>query len=215
MLEPLPYQRAMVEYLRRQEAAIWDSFASQRARQEEADAVRFDLLQSTYRLDRQIEPRLYRIAEQAAARLALQLPITIYQAHDPQGTNACLAYLPDEAHLVLHGDLAARLDEVELGALFGHELSHWQLRQGWDGQYLVADQVLAALANDSQAQPAHFATARRFRLHTEICCDRGACQAAHPPSLRRGSLRRPVAFPLRPGRAPPRGQPLRPGDPHR
>jgi hypothetical protein len=177
MLEPLPYQRAISEYLRTEEAPIWGWFASNRVQREQADAVRFDLLKSTYRVDRETQPRLYAIAEHAAEKLSLQLPITIYQAHNPQGTNASLAYLPDEAHLVLHGAWATNMEEDELGALFGHELSHWRLWRDWGGQYLIVDQVLAALTNDSQAQPVHFATARLFRLYTEIFCDRGAWQA--------------------------------------
>jgi len=48
---PLPYHRAIVEHLRSTEPALWNWFASSRQRAAEADAVRLDLLKSTYRLD--------------------------------------------------------------------------------------------------------------------------------------------------------------------
>ena len=39
---------------------------------------------------------------------------------------------------------------------------------------LTAAEMLAALTNDSQAHPAHFATWRLLGLYNEIICDRGA-----------------------------------------
>jgi hypothetical protein len=102
------------------------------------------------------------------------VPITIYQAQDPAGLNASLAYLPEEIHLVLHGPLTTQLSSVELCSLLGHEFTHFLLWQGWNGDLLVAAEMLAALTNDSRAHPAHFASWRLLKLYNEILCDRGA-----------------------------------------
>ena len=62
----------------------------------------------------------------------------------------------------------------ELRGLIGHEFTHFLLWQGWDGDLLVAAEMLAALTNDSRAHPAHFASWRLLKLYNEILCDRGA-----------------------------------------
>lgn len=173
-LEPLPYHLQLRDFLKSEEAAVWNWYASSRVREDQAEAVRFELLKTTYRVDRDSQPQWYQAAEQAAERLALDVPITIYQAQNPDGMNAGLAYLPNEAHIVLVGPVAEKLHGDELLGLFAHELSHLLLWQGWGGEFLIVDQILAALTNDRHAQPAHFASGRLFDLYNEIFCDRGA-----------------------------------------
>jgi len=180
-LSPLPYHRAIREYLKTEEADIWRWYASHKVREEQADAVRFDLLKSTYRVDRQTQPEIYAAAEDVAARLSLDVPITIYQAQNPAGPNASLAYVPGEAHVVLHGSITSKLADVEVRALLAHELSHLKLWQQWDGDYLIVDQILAALTHDRAAETPHFASARLFGLYSEIFCDRGSLAAADDP----------------------------------
>jgi hypothetical protein len=46
----------MVEHLRTTEPSLWDWFSSTQKRSDEADAVRLDLLKSTYRFDAQAQP---------------------------------------------------------------------------------------------------------------------------------------------------------------
>jgi hypothetical protein len=180
-LKPLPYHEAIRDYLRTEEAEVWRWYASNKVRAEQAEAVRFELLKSTYRVDRASQPNLYTAAESVAEKLGLAVPMTIYQAQNPVGLNASLAYVPDEAHIVLHGPVAAKLSESELGALLGHELSHLLLWRCADGEYLIVDQMLAALTNDAAAETPHFASARLWRLHNEIYCDRGALAAVGDP----------------------------------
>jgi hypothetical protein len=87
--------------------------------------------------------------------------------------NASLAWLPGEAHLVLHGPLVDRLGPLELRAVLGHELAHFLLLERWR-DFVVASQLLAAMTHDAAAEPAHHETARRFGLYTEVYCDRGS-----------------------------------------
>ena len=180
-LKPLPYHGAIRDYLKAEEAEIWKWYASNKVRDEHADAVRFDLLKSTYRVDRPTQPEIYTAAEEVAEKLSLDVPITIYQAQNPAGLNASLAYVPNEAHVVLHGPITSKLTKVEVRALLAHELSHLKLWQQWDGDYLIVDQILAALTHDQRAETPHFASARLFGLYNEIFCDRGSLLVVDDP----------------------------------
>jgi hypothetical protein len=180
-LKPLPYHEAICNFLQREEAGVWDWFASHTTRDEQADAVRFDLLKKTYRIERTSDPQLYATAAEAAQTLALDVPITIYQAQNPECLNAALAYVPGEAHIVFSGPVKAKLNETEVRALLGHELAHHALWEGWGGKLLVADQILVALTHDEQATVAYESSARLFQLYTEIFCDRGALCATGDP----------------------------------
>jgi Zn-dependent protease with chaperone function len=173
-LTPLPYHEALRAYLQEEEPEVWRWYASNKVRDEQAAAVRFDLLKSTYRVEREAQAELYAAAEDVAHRLGLDLPITIYQAQNPQGLNASLAYLPGEAHIVLHGPVSSKLSDAELRAILAHELSHYLLWQSWGGEYMVAEQILAALTHDPLADTPHFATARVISLYNEVFCDRGS-----------------------------------------
>jgi hypothetical protein len=173
-LELLPYQARLVQFLKRHDPDVWSWFASSRRRAGQAEEVRFDLLKSTYRIDRESQPQLYAAADSVAHELGLAAPITIYQAQNPAGLNASLVWLPDEIHVVLHGPLTTQLGPLELRGLLGHELAHFLLWQNWGGDLLVASDMLAALTNDRGAHPAHFASWRLLKLYNEIVCDRGA-----------------------------------------
>lgn len=172
-LEPLAYHLEVVRYLEVQEAELWAWFCAEKLRAEQGEAVRLELLKSTYRLDPAAHPALHAAAGEVAAKLGLAAPITLYQAQGASSLNASLAYLPGEVHLVLHGPLTDRLTPLELRAVLGHELLHFLLLDRWRG-YLVASQILQAMAADEAAEPAHVTTARRFGLYTEVYCDRGA-----------------------------------------
>ncbi len=180
-LQPLPYHEAMRAYLQEEEPEIWHWYASNQVRDEQAEAIRFDLLKSTYRVEREAQPELYAIAADVAGKLGLDVPITIYQAQNPQGLNASLAYIPGEAHVVLHGSVASKLTDAEFRALLAHELSHFRLWRSWDGQYMIAEQILSALTHDPLADTPHFASARLFSLCNEVFSDRGSLLVAGDP----------------------------------
>ncbi len=174
-LKPLHYHEALRDYLKQEEPEVWHWYASNKVRGEQAEAVRFDLLKSTYRVDRESQPELYSAADDVARQLGLAVPITLYQAHNPQVLNASLAYVPSEAHIVLHGPLAAKLAEVELRALLAHELCHFLLWRGWDGEFMIAEQILAALTRDPLADTPHFASARLARFTTKCSAIGARC----------------------------------------
>lgn len=170
----LPYHAAVRDFLTRTDPEVWEWFASRRLSPKYAEDVRFDLLKSTYRIERDSARSLYEAADEVAAKLGVSAALTMYQAQNPAGLNASLAYVPGEVHLVLHGPIAAQLTAAEVRALLGHELGHYQLLDGWGGEMLVASEVLGALVNDPHSHPAQVASWRLFRLYTEIFCDRVA-----------------------------------------
>ena len=125
--QPLPYHTAILDYLKKEESKIWEWYASHRVRDEQAETIRFDLLKSTYRIDREAQPEIYELADNVASQLDLAIPITVYQAQNPVGLNASLAFTPGEAHIILHGSIATKLSKDELRALLAHELGHMLL----------------------------------------------------------------------------------------
>ncbi len=196
-LEPLPYHLELIEYLRTQEADLWNWFAADPdfigTGTDRNDSVRLDLLKSTYRLEREANPSLYQAADEVANRLGLSapappaadaasdgagpaVPITIYQSQSAGGLNVSLAYLPGEAHLVLTGPVGTTLGPVELRGVLAHELTHFALLDRWR-DYLVASRLLSAMTHDEQANVSHVASARLFSLYSEVYCDRGALRA--------------------------------------
>lgn len=183
-LQPLPYHQEIVDLLKEQQPKLWEWFASGTSHDEQTQAVRLELLKSAYRLDPETSPGLYEPARLACSKLGLDVPVTFYQSQRVgDGLNAGIAFIPGEIHILLHGPVTDVLDEPELLAMIGHELAHYLLLTSWDKQFLVADQVLSALSNDVQVEPAHQESHRLFRLYSEIFCDRGAkvaCEELHP-----------------------------------
>lgn len=172
----LSYQRQIVELLRSEEPELWRWHASVRQSSAHADAVRLELLKSTYRLDRTVHAAVYIQLDAVMERLGLAVPATLYQAQSTAGggLNATLWFMPEEVHLVLHGPLLTTLAPAELTAVLAHELGHHLLWTMEDGAYAVADRVLEATVGHAQAELVHHETARRWRLHTELFCDRVA-----------------------------------------
>ncbi len=173
---PLPYHWETVRHLKEEEPGLWQWFASGKARADQADAARLDLLKTTYRIERETQPQLYDTAGEVMEQFGSKAPITFYQAQTGQGMNAGLLYLPGEAHLVLTGPVLAVLSATELRAVLGHELAHFLLLDGWEGEFRIAADLLHALCHDPAAQAAavHLESARLFTLYTEVFADRGA-----------------------------------------
>lgn len=170
-----PYHTEIIAYLQREQPELWRWFAANRFVKDQADAVRLELLKSAYRVDGQSTPRLHGLAHEAAQRLGLDVPISLYHSQrGGEGMNAHLVFLPDQIHVVLHGPLTEVLDDLELRALLGHELAHYLLWTGWDGRFFIADQILTALASDEAADTPQSESLRLFQLYAEIFCDRGA-----------------------------------------
>lgn len=181
-LSPLAYHRAVVDHLRKAEPEVWAWSSSVKAQQEHIESVRAELLRNTYRLTSQSHPAVQAIAELAAQRLGLSIPVTLYQGGDGS-MNASLFFIPGEAHVIFSGPVLERLSESELIALMGHELAHYVLWTAENGAFHAADRILSQTAFDPTSASSHYETARRYALYTEIFADRGAAiaaESAHP-----------------------------------
>jgi hypothetical protein len=178
VLAPLPYHLQLRDYLKAHEAALWRWFASAEADADYTQQVRLELLKATYRLGRDDHAELYALLDAATGALALPIPVTLYQAQQASEGNAALYYTPGEGHIVVQGSLLTALAPAELKALFGHELAHFAFWHGFDGDFLIADRVICAMANDLRADASHLESARRYHLYAEIYADRGALRVA-------------------------------------
>lgn len=173
-LTPPAYQREVVALLKETESAAWRWASSPEARAGHADELRTHLLKSTYRLDADTHAELHERTRAVAQRLGATAPVTIYQASGATQMNASLVHLPGEVHVIFGGPLLSTLKGAEVDAVVGHELAHHRLWELDGGDYLTADRLLFAAANDSRGAATHANTARRFRLYAEILADRGA-----------------------------------------
>ncbi len=167
---------------------MWRWFASSQTQADHADSLRSELLKTTCRLDADAHPELYEQAKTACARLALDVPVTLYQSTQSGELNAALFHLPGEAHVVLYGPLLTLLDATEMQSVLGHELAHHHLWTREEGDFLVADRLITAQAADPRTEAAHLQTARRYRLYTEIFADRGALRATDDLQATVGAL---------------------------
>jgi hypothetical protein len=175
---PLPYHRAIAAHLKAAEPGLWEWFASSRKRDAEVEAVRLDLLKSTYRLEPQSQPKLYEFANGVREHMQLGCSVTLYQAQTGSELNAALAYLPGEAHVILAGPLTSVLSDNEVRVVLAHELAHFLLFEDQQGDYLVAADLLRALASDPVAGPAASESMRLYDLWTEIYADRWGCHVS-------------------------------------
>ncbi len=173
-LKPLPYHRALVDYLRSEERDLWNWFSSTQAKADYTQTLRMALLKNTYRLDAEHHPEVVGGAEEAKSRLGLNVPVTLYQAQQSGQLNAALYYIQGEGHVVLSGPLLSLLTSEEMKSVISHELAHYVLWQLDQGDFLVADRLVQAIADDPRAKPSHVQSARKYRLYTEIFADRGS-----------------------------------------
>ena len=173
-LAPLTYHVELRDYLKSQERELWSWFASAQAKADYTENLRIELLKSTYRLDSDGHPDLYKTIEEVKERLQLEIPVTLYQAQHSSEINASLFFIPGEGHVVFSGPVLTLLNADELKSVIGHELAHFLLWERENGEFQIADRLIQAAAGDPRAATSHFQTARRYQLYTEIFADRGS-----------------------------------------
>jgi predicted SprT family Zn-dependent metalloprotease len=174
ILEPLPYHIELRNYLKSQESELWNWFASARAKADYTENLRMELLKSTYRLDPESHPELYRSVEDVKSRLQLDIPVTLYQAQNSLQSNASLFFIIGEGHIVFSGSVLSLLNTEEIKSVVGHELAHYHLWGRDNGDFHIVDRLMQAVASDPRAGASHTQSARRYQLYTEIFADRGS-----------------------------------------
>lgn len=151
VLKPLPYHRQIVKYLKSEEGALWQRYSSKNFLAERAESARAALLRNARRIEREGSPSLYAVADGVLAKLGLTIPLTLYQ-----GGESAISYWPGEAHVAL-------ADVSQPGPIIAHELGHYLLWIQWDGEFLIAEQIL-----ESVADPAYLRSAELFRKYAEV-----------------------------------------------
>lgn len=174
LLEPLPYHREIISFLKETEPELWKWAASAEVRAETTEEMRFELLKANYRIDETGHPELIQRCAEVAKRLGVTAPITLYQANDSIGANAYLCYLPGEAHIVFTGSILYTLKGAEVDAVLAHELSHYLLWEMDGGDFFIADRLLSSAALVDSPNISHVQSAQRFQLYTEVFADRGS-----------------------------------------
>ena len=172
-----PYLRSMSAHLAQEEPGLWRWFASTEKRREHAEAVRLDLLKSTYRLEREAQPDLYRLADELRTAMNATGDVTFFAGPATDNINAALAYVPGEPNVILSGPVLTSLDPHELRALVAHELAHFLLYEVDAGELRIAADLIHALSLDSAAGAEYAETARLVRLYTEVYADRWSAHA--------------------------------------
>jgi hypothetical protein len=174
-LGALPYHTAIASHLRGGESALWAWFESDQASTRYSDKVKLELLKSTYRVTRADQPDLYASADIALGKLGVDLPVTIYQRQGgTDAANAALIFLPDEAAVMLMGNISELLNETEMLALLGHEIAHHRLYTMDGGQYFTAGRLLSWCVDQTGCEASFVEADRLFQLYTEIFADMGA-----------------------------------------
>lgn len=173
-IEPLSYHQKVREYIRKNEAKVWEFFSDETTRKKEVEEFKMALLKNTYRLENESNPIVYKALEKAKTGLDFNYKTTIYQDEAAQELNAGIVFVDDEAHIVLSGAVLSKLDENELAALFGHEISHALLWKIDNGEFETTSKIITSIANDYANDLRFHETARLFDLYTEIFCDKGA-----------------------------------------
>ena len=182
---PPPYHVQLRDLLRSEEPALWDWYSSDRHALAYADAVRFELLKATHRIDAASHAELYAAAARVKEQLGIDVPLAFYHAQETsdstKSVNAGLCFAPGELHIVLSGPILELLDAAELAALIGHELAHYRLWTEDEGSFRIASEIVEALAGQAHPDPSHLTTAARLRRFSEIYADRAALRACGDP----------------------------------
>ncbi len=174
-LGALPYHKEVASHLRMGEAELWSWLESDEFTRGYSDKTKLELLKSANRLTRDDRPDVYALADTAAERLGLDLPLTLYQGHGGKDeAKAALVFLPDEPALTLTGNIGDLLSEEEMLAVFGRELSRHRLYSLDGGRYFTAERLLDWWAAQPAREDSIHETGRLYRLHTEIYADLGA-----------------------------------------
>jgi hypothetical protein len=177
MIKPLKYHDQVAQWLQQDERGVWDWFSNRKLQDEQDGETRDLLLKETYRLSRETHGSAYECCETAMGKLGVEAPVTLYQAGDG-AMNAALFFIPGEIHIVLYGPVLEKLSQIELTALFGHEVSHYLLWTFEGRRYRIAQQIIDDSVAQSSGDYALYETARLYMLATEVFADRGAALAA-------------------------------------
>lgn len=133
------------------------------------DVLKSQYLGMTTRVSPRQLPRIYRLVEDCATALGVQVP-TVYIANSPV-INAYTFGTDEDAFIVIHSALVDHFEEDELKFVIGHETGHIQNKHVVYGTVLHLMSRTAAMFLKWIAPPAEMALQAWYR-RAEITCDR-------------------------------------------
>lgn len=172
-LQAFPFHYKLRDHFKKQ-TKTWEWFQNKNVQKEQIESFKTDLLKDAYRIDFDSDKKLYDILLIAKDKLGIYIPVTLYQLIEVKETNGSIVFFENEAHIMLSGSILKNLDDDELLALFGHELSHLKLYTLENGDFEITNRIINAIANDFESELFYAETARIFQLYTELFCDNGA-----------------------------------------
>lgn len=170
----LKYHKKVHSYFKTQ-TKTWDYFASAKTKEEQLIELKNELLKNTYKFNEATDLKIYdKINTIKSVYNLSNVKVTVYQAQYNDDRNASVIYLQNEAHIVFSGGILQLMNEDELLAILAHELAHVKLYTEMNGEIEIADRIITAIANSASSEMNYYETARKFKLYTEIYCDKTA-----------------------------------------
>ncbi|MGE0766329.1 MAG: hypothetical protein AB7L90_07680 [Hyphomicrobiaceae bacterium] len=174
-LEPFAYHLAIADRLERAEPHLWRWFQAEHIGDRYRDLTRADLQERATRLpNRGANGERYAMAETACQRLDIESPVALFRLPAAATPGAHLVFMPDEVAIALAGNIVERItNEEELLAILGREIARFRFYKVGDGRLHIATRLLRWLVGQEGCPPEIAETSRRFKLMTEVYCDRG------------------------------------------
>jgi Peptidase family M48 len=161
----------------KKQTKTWDYFANATKQAEQLEQLKNELLKNTYKYESVNHQSIFDKLEFIKKNLQLEtLQVFVYQAPNIGELNASIILIKDEAHIILTGNIIEILTDDELEAVLAHEIGHVLLYRLEHGVIEITDRIVTAIGNSIQSDVAHYETARKFKLYTEIFCDKMAFQ---------------------------------------
>jgi len=173
--QPFSYHKEVRNYFKEQQKT-WNWFQNSSVQEKQIKEIKEDILKNTYRLTKPDHDHIFALVEEAKKKLSIENEIFLYQELQQPIPNASVCILEQEVHIVFSGDILNRLSKKELLAVIAHELGHVLFFQIEDRDFENTNRIIHSIANDRSSSQTMIETARLFRLHTELYCDKVALE---------------------------------------
>lgn len=158
---------------------MWAFFSNPKKRTNDIIEYKQELLKNTYKYTKETHAVLYANIVKIQQKIGLQnLNITAFQSQGFENANAGIVVFENECFLIFSGNIIDIMSPEELETVIAHELAHCLFYKLENGQMEIADTIINAIGNNFNSEPVYLETARRFKLYTEIFCDRIALEVS-------------------------------------
>ena len=168
----LPFHKDLADFFKREEAELWEWFASDKYTESAYDEQRLYLLKNTYRMEREKHAELFELADTVSRKLGIEVGVQLFQMMDGQARNAGLIFQPSAVQITFSGDMVSTLSKTEMTFTLAHEMAHYLHMVRGDGHYQISDRLLDWICGELGASASYANSFRLSRLYQEIFADR-------------------------------------------